>query len=356
MKKLLLLMLVALTAVSGAKAEAGDAVDWYLYFYKSEASYTGDKGQFKETSTENLYSLENVEVTESGFNFCVHNNAWTTKYGYKNSGVDATWTATALAVFTTNDVTGWLNIHSGTYTVLLDMTNTTYPTIEFQPVLTIDEDSEGAPSITADNYNLTVKRTLKADTWQTICLPVWLNISGTEFLVNTYFGEGTIVAELSNNTDNTLNFTTVSTNIDYNKPYLIKPTANKTSINFGKIWVNAYSPVDVITNDYTFTGTNKKITLSSGEYYLAGGNLHQQKSTNTTIKGTRAYFTTGGSTPARELKFTVDGVVTDIHQVVMPEAKTTGVYYNLEGQNMGTSYENLPAGMYIINNKKIVKQ
>ena len=351
-------MTLALTGWSNVWAEEGDPVDWYLYFYK-DAVVNTDQGQFVKTGVDNIYRLQNVVITETyalGIYYCVHNDAWSTKWGYKDEEtkgeVKATWSPVTLGTFAGN---AWLQIHAGTYTVILDMTDASNPTIEFDPVLTIDEAATSAPSITADYYYTTLNRTLTADKWQTICLPVWLNMTGDNYLVSTYFGAGTEVAEFNSADGNVLNFTTVTTNMDYNTPYLIKPTTSITSVYLGKIWVSSFSPATVTKRDYNFIGTNHKMTLSSGEYYVANDRLHQQNNTNTTIKGTRAYFTTPALS-ARKMSFSIDGVVTSIDQIEIPEEKNvTGDIYNLNGQRMDKPFESLPAGVYIVNGKKIVK-
>lgn len=338
MKKLLLLMLVALTAVSGAKA---DTDTWYFYYWDGSS---GKSTAFTSTGG-NTYSIEGIKIPANS-KVSIYKNNWEITYSGSNVTISNVEEEYPLAKADQTDASFGLGY--GAYNITLD-TLTHKISFSYRNC-NINETSTEEPTYADGDYNFYTNRTLTANKWQTICLPVWF---GSE-QINYYFGTGSKVAEFSDADGNTLQFTKVTV-MDYNKPYLVYPTNPKT-LSLAGSWVSGFEPIGVEHEGYTFIGTNKQITLSSGEYYLAGGNLHQQKSKDTTIKGTRAYFTTGGSSPAREIRFTVDGVVTDIQQVVMPEEKTTGVYYNLEGQNMGTSYENLPAGLYIINNKKIVKQ
>lgn len=65
-----------------ANASAGDAVDWYLYFYSEQYNINDNVGQFIETGTTDVYILKNCQVTESGINFCIHNQSWSTSYGW----------------------------------------------------------------------------------------------------------------------------------------------------------------------------------------------------------------------------------------------------------------------------------
>ena len=323
-----------------------------------------DQGQFVKTGEDNIYRLQNVEITETyalGINFCVHNYAWSTKWGYKDEEtkgeVKATWSPVTLGTFAGN---AWLQIHAGTYTVILDMTDASNPTIEFDPVLTIDEAATSAPSITADYYYTTLKRTLTADKWQTICLPVWLNMTGENYLVSTYFGAGTEVAEFNSADGNVLNFTTVTSNMGNNTPYLIKPTTNITSVYLGKIWVTSgdLETTKVTAGNFEFIGTNAQKKLAVGTYYVADGNIHQVITENkTNIKATRAYFRAKDSGLAREMRFIIDGEVTSIDLIEIPEEENViGDIYNLNGQRMDKPFESLPAGVYIVNGKKLIKK
>ena len=47
-----------------ANASAGDAVDWYLYFYSEQHNINDNVGQFIETGTTDVYILKNCQVTE----------------------------------------------------------------------------------------------------------------------------------------------------------------------------------------------------------------------------------------------------------------------------------------------------
>lgn len=121
-QKLLLLMTLALMGWSNVWAAEGDAADWYLYFYSGTYSLDGDAGQFKETATANVYTLEGVSVPGSGISFCVRNSSWS-KYGWKDASVTTTGTPVGLAA--SESANGWLALDAGTYDVTWDATNLT---------------------------------------------------------------------------------------------------------------------------------------------------------------------------------------------------------------------------------------
>lgn len=113
MKKLQYLILVSLIFTAFVNMR-GATVDFYLYFYSGSANINGDVGQFTTTSTSGVYLLENVTVS-ANVNFCVHNNSWSTQYGWKSAGVTSVGTDVELA--SASSATGWLAIPSGTYDV-----------------------------------------------------------------------------------------------------------------------------------------------------------------------------------------------------------------------------------------------
>ena len=90
MKKFYLLTFMLFVALGVVKAAAGDNANWYLYFYSDTHGLDGDYyHQFKETSTAGVYLLEGCSVPASGINFCIHNQSWSTSYGWSkdNEGI-----------------------------------------------------------------------------------------------------------------------------------------------------------------------------------------------------------------------------------------------------------------------------
>ena len=336
--------------------------DWYLSTWSDGLSTTSI--QFKGSAIENVYVIDDFEVrATNSLYYTVNNNAWSTTYGYGQVGdnvieaeVNAIGSPVSMVVKSASDAKGWLGIEAGHYKVTF---NKTASTIQFDYIdLEIDEDATVAPSITASKYNVTLKRTLSKDKWQTICLPLYFSQkaewSTKDF--TTYFGEGTQVAEFTGAAGNTLTFTSVDI-LDYNKPYLIKPTKDITSIEV-VTYVNPFSPTEVEQVNYEFIGTNAQKKLAVGTYYVAGDKIHQVQTPNkTNIKATRAYFRAKDSNLAREMRFVIDGVVTSINQIEIPEEENViGDIYNLNGQRMDKPFESLPAGVYIVNGKKIIKK
>ena len=80
--KLFFTFFLSFLGIINANALASDAVDWYLYCYSEQYDINGDIGQFVETETPDVFILENCLVEKSGINFCIHNQSWSTSYGW----------------------------------------------------------------------------------------------------------------------------------------------------------------------------------------------------------------------------------------------------------------------------------
>ncbi|MBR2185561.1 MAG: glycosyl hydrolase 53 family protein [Prevotella sp.] len=124
--RLFYIIFLSLVGMTNANASAGDAVDWYLYFYSDQYDINGDVGQFVETGTPDVFLLRNCQVTASGINFCIHNKSWSTSYGWskgeegivKEISVD-------VPLGITSSASGWLEIEAGTYNVTFNSASST---------------------------------------------------------------------------------------------------------------------------------------------------------------------------------------------------------------------------------------
>lgn len=232
---------------------------------------------------------------------------------------------------------------------------------------------------------ITVNRTFKANQWTTISLP--FNIMGSR--VEEIFGAGTEIIMLDNATVSNgaarLHFIYHEIqNILPGYPYLIKPTKDVNGFEITNKYINPeMAQVDMDCGDYvakmvagystgdlTNTANGKSgysvkygendifVSDSDGKLYVSAGNSFG--------KGYRSYIAKKPGTPAaKSISMSYSGVddsdyniPTEIKFVELaPEAvKAFGFsgVYNLNGQYVGDTTENLPAGVYIANGRKIV--
>lgn len=188
-----------------------------------------------------------------------------------------------------------------------------------------------------------------AQGWNTVCLP--FNVKPTEI------AEGAKAQEFSSVNANALNFTEV-TEMQANTPYLFfAPQA----IASGKVLENKNVVEGVaqsVTKEgYTFCGTYT-LTDMEGKYGVAnveGVQKIMRGAAGSSLAGTRAYFTTT-NTKANGMRINLgNNGITGINQINAENVQNAAAVYNLQGvkvSNHGTT--NLPAGIYIMQGKKVI--
>lgn len=210
--------------------------------------------------------------------------------------------------------------------------------------------------------NVTLNRTMKADMWNTICLPFDVTYDDAK----AAFGNDVKIAELDgNSTGTTLSFKNVDA-IKATIPYLIKPSEVKTSneyvfenVNIDAANVSPY--FDSTKSDFAFVGiynmvdiTNDVVTTFDNTYYAAflGSNNIVHKATTGTTKGFRAYFAIPNGTSASALRVVIDGTATSIKNIDSEVVESNAPVYNLQGQRVDGN--NLTPGIYVKAGKKFV--
>ena len=209
--------------------------------------------------------------------------------------------------------------------------------------ITIDEDADYTP---AETYaDVTLARTIKADTWNTFVVP--FDITNEE--LEAAFGNDVAVAEFSENSDDanavTVNFDPMTTPaITANKPVLLKGNAG-TSFTFNGKLIKT-GDAKVAGTNVDFIGTyNASTTVKAGDYFISANKLYKS-SGETTIKGTRAYIDAKNDA---DVKLFIDGIETGISEI-NGTAVENGAIYNLAGQRVS----NAQKGIYIVNGKKVI--
>lgn len=237
--------------------------------------------------------------------------------------------------------------------------------IEITDRVVIDENSAALP--TAQNgVNVLVKRTIKKDVWNTICLPFDMDVTQTKqvfgddvqgALFVDYEVDGLAIIVNFENED------LASSGIYGNYPYLIKTSKDITE--FTVDGVNVDPEEDGAVAEYTtgsgpkkvvkgkFYGTLKTGTVLPEDYLFLNNNKFYYSTGSTVIKGLRGYFWLkdfDSSTSSPSLVMAYNGTPTNVSEmkVVVNE---DGVYYNLKGQRIEYPTEK---GIYIKNGKKVV--
>lgn len=225
-----------------------------------------------------------------------------------------------------------------------------------------------------DIPSIKIDRSFVADGgWYTICLPFSLTeddikkqFKGAEF-------QGFNGVEQQDKTIN-LKFKKVTTT-EAGKPYLIKPIKDITAadLTFINKLIEQTTPVDVSymlgsddNKTFTFKGVFSPFTADSEELaeknikFLSGKKGLDLVSPNGsgTMKCYRAYFVFPGKKGSveTEAKITNHDEATTVQPVKRQEAETEHVVFSISGQKVGKvkNASQLPKGVYIINNKRIM--
>lgn len=220
---------------------------------------------------------------------------------------------------------------------------------------------------------VTICRHLKGGQWNTLCLPFNLNNANeevnkpnrTEFA--TYFGEGAKIACLSGGKveDGVVTFSDRSTyknsDIVAARAYIVRPTEDKVvKLTKAVTNTNLNSQVATVNGSYKFVGVLNSTDLSTvnangGQVVCLGGDgkFFVPGSEDATIGGLRGYFIFPASVDA--FSFKVGGYdTTGITGVTVDGLDGNAKVYSLGGQYLGTDTKNLPQGVYVVGNKKVV--
>lgn len=221
------------------------------------------------------------------------------------------------------------------------------------------------------NVTIENRGTLYAGEWNMMCLPFKLSAAGYK----KAFGEDVKVAEFTGVTKSE-GGELVSFNLAYINekngmkaatPYLIKPSKDidTKTLKFEGVKVSTKTTKEQATGDVNckLIGTLQPTILDKGhrQLVLKASNELQYMFPNSTIpmQACRAYFelSTGTVAAAKSFSFSIDGETTGV-KVIDVNAPSTSIntrVYNMNGQLVGTSMENLPQGIYVIAGKKVVK-
>ena len=217
--------------------------------------------------------------------------------------------------------------------------------------------------------------------WNSIILPVDM----TAAQVKEAFGEGVQMAKFDRLENNWIKFSTVNVAADgvvlhKNTPYIIYPTKEPlgnysysingvTQILNGPVYVANGINYDDQTSDLTYTvnvggmtytgSYSNPTTVSADSYMFSKGDLiHTIKPHD--VKAYRCWLKEDMPT-GNMLMFSINGNgiggTTGIHVIEENKQNTNTGIYNLGGVRMNTNnVDKLPKGVYIVNNKVVVKK
>lgn len=247
--------------------------------------------------------------------------------------------------------------------------------------LVLDEDETLDDNRSLTKATMVFHRTFTTDKWNSLILPVDM----TADQVKAAFGSDAKIARFNRLQDKWIYFETQTENnlhIEKNVPYIIKPTKEPTAVNRtynvggentkhinGLVYTVTGIAYDdqtatlkhedtEYTNGMTHYGSYENPTCVPADSYILhrSGDMVHTAVEHKNIKSYRTWLRE--TTPSGEtLQMRVeqnDGPSTGI-KVIEETAKNVNAVYNVNGMRMNSSNtNNLPKGVYIINNKKVV--
>lgn len=259
-------------------------------------------------------------------------------------------------------------------------------TLNGDDLLVLDEDKTLTVTKSYKNARMLLHRTFtKSATndkkgWNSIILPVDM----TAAQVVEAFGENTQLAEFDRLENNWIKFSTVHVATDSvllhkNTPYIIYPTKEPgnysytiggvtkilddnvyvaNGINYDNETSNLTHTVDGIGMTYTGSYSNPTAVSKNSYMFSKGDLVHTNK--DHIVKAYRCWLKEDA--PSGEmLMFSLDGNgldgTTGIHVIEENKQNTNTGIYNLGGVRMNTNnIDKLPKGVYVVNNKVVVKK
>lgn len=229
--------------------------------------------------------------------------------------------------------------------------------VAVKPV-TLDESQNNTETISGNadkTVNVKLTRTLKADVWNTFCVPFDVIVADSPLK------DATIkqIASVTEKDDGAvINFVDAPATLVAGNAYLVRTTTAIVNPTFNGVTVKNVDPTNCSGNEnYQLIGIYSPLKIDASLYGKVFGINNQDKlakvKENTSIKGMRAYFLLANSATAAKLNF--GGELTGIDAVDNGEAVMTGKVYNLNGQYVGNSLEGLKKGVYVVNGKKVLK-
>jgi len=272
--------------------------------------------------------------------------------------------------------------HPSGSAVILDNTSFNINVAEYERRV-IDENDTDFALASVWKEDIEVKRSIKAGIWSTLCLPFPM----TTAQVKEVFGENVQLAQFKNNTTEykqrelangtirkdtvfVINFEScdITEGIIANHPYIIKSENSFESFNVDNVIVEPADEEGALIDYWperrvwggSMWGILKKKVIPNHALYLSDNKLYSSK--NTTMKAFRCWLEIQGweaiYSNISSLAFAIDGETTGIEGLTVNGKEIVdGKVYTLSGACLGNAQDlqgELPRGIYIVNNKKVI--
>ena len=220
----------------------------------------------------------------------------------------------------------------------------------------MNEAKQWHEAITANAMRRAVKtvktvRTLKANIWNTLCLPFDVNMSVLETALGT--GNNIELRTYSNyDAENkVMNFEVAdNATIEAGKPFLIKLNSEVVNPTFTGVTIKNVAAKTIESNGVSFVGTYSPVELNTDGtnlFITIVNELAKPTATGNKMPGLRAYITVPSNFDFNDARLFLDDEATSINSIGTQKATNSATLYNLQGQRV----KHPRSGLYIKNNK-----
>ena len=236
--------------------------------------------------------------------------------------------------------------------------------IEVASVLSDQHELQSQHIKSGKTYSYQVQRAFASDHWNTICLP----FDVSKEALKEAMGENCALRKFTKKVENNVLKFENAVVIEAGVPYLIKPKGKVENPIFSNVVYRKEAMPQKVqdeTGQYAFIGIFDPVKLSddgSDLFLLVNGNLAKPKSKELSeMYGMRAYFKINeqNSSSAKQITYAIDcgsETVNGIQSVPSHLSTHNQHIYNLQGVEVGTDIHYLPAGVYVMGGKTIIKR
>lgn len=349
-------------AIKGSKASEVTTAWYYIGGYVYANAFTNETGGYKsltDDNSNNTFTMSNLDIGRSAIltfrmagresanelNLVVWKDDVTKILEQGWTPAKDEWTTATCLITLPND--------GSTVTLTISSVDCNIDDVLLvaPPTMALAENVDNGSTLVAYNgkiVDVATTRTLRANIWNTLCLPFDVNRS----VLNAAIGGGeTMMRTYSSYADNVMTFASVGDNdvIAAGTPFLLKTSVGCTNPVFRAVTIAATEPQTVTKGNVSFKGIFSPTALQTdgSDLFIGTDNcLYSPGAGTNTMNGLRAYIHT---TAGARIGLAFDDETQAIGSVdVAPQPQS--VVYTLQGQRTTKARR----GLYIQNGKKVI--
>lgn len=349
-------------AIKGSKASEVTTAWYYIGDYVYANAFTNETGGYKsltDDNSNNTFTVSNLDIGRSAIltfrmagresanelNLVVWKDNVTKILEQGWTPAKDEWTTATCLITLPND--------GSTVTLTISSVDCNIDDVLLvaPPTMALAENVDNGSTLVAYNgkiVDVATTRTLRANIWNTLCLPFDVNRS----VLNAAIGGGeTMMRTYSSYADNVMTFASVGDNdmIAAGTPFLLKTNVGCTNPVFRAVTIAATEPQTVTKGNVSFKGIFSPTALQTdgSDLFIGTDNcLYSPGAGTNTMNGLRAYIHT---TAGARIGLAFDDETQAIGSVdVAPQPQS--VVYTLQGQRTTKARR----GLYIQNGKKVI--